>query len=147
MATNPPLHQQGERRAALPRPAQPRYFGPYPEIVDETAEYMASYSSWDTGSSRYVLDPPLIPAQEGYWPDRERVINPTFELAYWQWALSIAQKTRERLAKKNSQHPSEAFHPLLCSVAEHWRDDSTVRRSTGRTGHSAGSALARKPCR
>jgi hypothetical protein len=72
----------------------------YREIVHETAEFMASYSWWDAGANRYVLGPPLIPAQEGYWPDRERVINPTFELAYWQWALSVAQKWRERLGEK-----------------------------------------------
>jgi hypothetical protein len=72
----------------------------YREIVQETAEFMASYAWWDAAANRYVLGPPLIPAQEGYWPDRERIINPTFELAYWQWALSVAQKWRERLGEK-----------------------------------------------
>lgn len=67
------------------------------DLVFESAEFMASYAWWDEANGRYVLGPPLIPAQEGYWTFRERVINPTFELAYWQWGLSTAQKWRERL--------------------------------------------------
>ncbi len=67
----------------------------YREVVFETAEFMASYAFWD--GSRYVLGPPLIPAQESYTAIRRQVINPTFELAYWHWGLSAAQAWRERL--------------------------------------------------
>jgi hypothetical protein len=76
------------------RPEQSTLDG-YREVVFETAEFMASYAFWD--GSRFVLGPPLIPAQESYAKDRRRVINPTFELAYWHWGLSTAQKWRERL--------------------------------------------------
>ena len=72
----------------------------YREIVHETAEFMASYAWWNSASRRYVLGPPLVPAQESYARMRTRVINPTFELAYWQWALSVAQKWRERLGQE-----------------------------------------------
>lgn len=72
----------------------------YREMVHETAEFMASYAWWEAEANRYVLGPPLIPAQESYSRDRARVIDPTFELAYWQWALGIAQKWRERLGEK-----------------------------------------------
>lgn len=72
----------------------------YREIVHETAEFMASYAWWDAGSQRYILGPPVVPAQESYARMRARAINPTFELAYWQWALSIAQKWRQRLGQK-----------------------------------------------
>ncbi|MEJ2009822.1 MAG: hypothetical protein P8Z30_16985 [Acidobacteriota bacterium] len=75
----------------------------YREIVHETAEFMASYAWWDSASRRYILGPPLVPAQESYARIRARVTNPTFELAYWQWALSIAQRWRERLGQK--RHP------------------------------------------
>ncbi len=69
----------------------------YREIVFETAEFMASYASWDEAARRYVLGPPLIPAQESYSKIRRRVTNPTYELAYWHWGLSTAQRWRERL--------------------------------------------------
>jgi hypothetical protein len=56
---------------------------------------MASYAHWDNATNRYVLGPPLIPAQEIYKP--ETTINPPFELAYWRYGLQTAQKWRERL--------------------------------------------------
>jgi hypothetical protein len=66
-------------------------------LVFETAEFMASYAAWDKSKKRHVLGPPLIPAQESYGSIRKRVINPTFELAYWRWGLEIAQQWRGRL--------------------------------------------------
>jgi hypothetical protein len=68
----------------------------YRPIVFETAEFMASYPVWDAAGERYVLGPALIPAQESYGSTRARNLNPTFELAYWHWALETAQKWRER---------------------------------------------------
>jgi hypothetical protein len=67
----------------------------YREIVFETAEFMASFPEWD--GERFVLAPPLIPAQESYMHTRTTVVNPTFELAYWYWGLETAQRWRERL--------------------------------------------------
>ena len=67
----------------------------YREIVFETAEFMASYPKLD--GERYILAPPLIPAQESYADIRTTVVNPTFELAYWYWGLETAQRWRERL--------------------------------------------------
>lgn len=67
----------------------------YEDIVFATAEFMASYAHWDNKSNRYVLGPPLIPAQEIYKPDS--TINPAFELSYWIYGLKTAQKWRERL--------------------------------------------------
>jgi hypothetical protein len=69
----------------------------YREIVFETAEFMASYAVRDAATSRYILGPPLIPAQESYSKIRRLVTNPTYELAYWHWGLSTAQRWRERL--------------------------------------------------
>lgn len=69
----------------------------YQQIVFETADFMASYAAWDATNNRYVLGPVLIPAQESYGSMKQRVINPTFELAYWHWALETAQHWRERL--------------------------------------------------
>jgi hypothetical protein len=71
----------------------------YRELVHETAEFLASFAWWDSESRRYFLGPPVVPAQESYLRMRTHVINPTFELAYWHWALSTAQKWRERLGQ------------------------------------------------
>ncbi|MDE3166376.1 MAG: glycoside hydrolase family 65 [Acidobacteriota bacterium] len=67
----------------------------YREVVLESAAFMASYAHYDSAGARYVLGPPLIPAQENH-PPRE-TWNPTFELEYFDYALGLAQRWRERL--------------------------------------------------
>lgn len=76
----------------------------YCEIVFETAEFMASFAQPELDSQRYILAPPLIPAQESYADIRTTVRNPTFELAYWYWGLETAQRWRERLGME--RHPA-----------------------------------------
>jgi len=56
---------------------------------------MASYPFFDAETNRFVLGPPLIPAQESHPP--ATTFNPTFELAYWAFGLETAQRWRERL--------------------------------------------------
>jgi len=68
-------------------------------LVLETAEFMASYARWEEQAQKYVLGPPLIPAQESYGRDRARVINPTYELAYWHWGLATARDWQRRLGQ------------------------------------------------
>jgi hypothetical protein len=67
----------------------------YREVVFESAEFMASFAWFDARGQRYVLGPPVIPAQENH-PPRE-TWNPTFELEYWADALETGQQWRERL--------------------------------------------------
>ncbi|TDF95849.1 glycoside hydrolase family 65 [Paenibacillus piri] len=67
----------------------------YKDIVLESAVFMASFAVWDEASKRYVLGPPVIPAQENHAP--EETLNPTFELEYWVYGLELAQRWRERL--------------------------------------------------
>jgi protein-glucosylgalactosylhydroxylysine glucosidase len=67
----------------------------YRDLVFASAEFMASYPWWDQAKRRYVLGPPLIPAQESHPP--RTTFNPTFELAYWEYGLATAQRWRERL--------------------------------------------------
>jgi hypothetical protein len=67
----------------------------YRELVFQSAEFMADYAFFDKRTSRYVLGPPVIPAQENHPP--AETWNPTFELSYWSYGLRIAQKWRERL--------------------------------------------------
>ncbi|WP_162198258.1 hypothetical protein [Geofilum rubicundum] len=66
----------------------------YQDLVFATADFMASYARWDSTDQRYVLGPPLIPAQERFAP--ETTENAAFELAYWDFGLRTAQKWRER---------------------------------------------------
>jgi hypothetical protein len=56
---------------------------------------MASFAVREQEAARYVLGPPVIPAQENH-PPRE-TWNPAFELEYWADALGTAQRWRERL--------------------------------------------------
>jgi hypothetical protein len=72
----------------------------YRQIVFESAEFMASYAFFEQAKGRYVLGPPVIPAQENH-PPRE-TWNPTFELAYWAYGLKTAQRWRERLGMKRN---------------------------------------------
>jgi len=67
----------------------------YQDIVFQTANFMASYATWDTNTSRYVLGPVLQCAQEIF--PKDKTFNPTFELTYWRWALETAQQWRTRL--------------------------------------------------
>ncbi|MGW3346185.1 hypothetical protein ACWDA3_22990 [Nonomuraea rubra] len=66
----------------------------YP-LVEATADFMADFAEERDGS--YVLPPPLVPAQESYLADRKTNADPTFELAYWSWALGVANEWRARL--------------------------------------------------
>ncbi|HEX8117666.1 MAG TPA: hypothetical protein VF521_10385, partial [Pyrinomonadaceae bacterium] len=70
----------------------------YRDVVFQTAEFMASYAFYDPKAGRYVLGPPVIPAQENH-PARE-TWNPTFELSYWRFGLKAAQAWRERLGMR-----------------------------------------------
>ena len=68
----------------------------YAPLVFATADFMASYAYYDSATHRYMLGPGLIPAQERFKEDS--TFNPCFELAYWRWALTIAQQWRARLS-------------------------------------------------
>ncbi len=67
----------------------------YKNLVFATADFMASYARYDTVTHKYVLGKGVIAAQERFKADS--TFNPTYELAYWHWALSTAQQWRERL--------------------------------------------------
>ena len=103
----------------------------YREMVFETAAFMASYPRWDEANRRYVLGPPLIPAQELHPP--RTTFNPTFELAYWAWGLETAQQWRVRLGMARDaqwDHVLQQLSPLpmrdgLYTHAESDRDTFT----------------------
>jgi hypothetical protein len=80
------LTQQERGRAILEK---------YKDLVFATADFMASYAWYDKSAGRYVLGNGVIPAQERF--DEDSTVNPIFELAYWRWALAMAQEWRRRL--------------------------------------------------
>lgn len=67
----------------------------YKDLVLKTAQFIASYATFDSTGKRYLLGPALIPAQERF--DPATTLNPPFELAYWHWGLATAQRWRKRL--------------------------------------------------
>ena len=67
----------------------------YKDLVFATADFMASYAWYDLATHRYILGKGLIPAQERFRQDS--TFDPAYELAYWRWALSVAQQWRSRL--------------------------------------------------
>ena len=67
----------------------------YRDLVFQTADFMASYATWDEKTKRYVLGPVLQCAQEVF--PKNNTFNPTFELTYWRWGLETAQEWRLRL--------------------------------------------------
>lgn len=71
------------------------------EMVFATADFLASYAYWDEATKRYVLGPPMIPAQEHYNP--RTTFNPPYELEYWHWALGVAREWRKRLGEPPSE--------------------------------------------
>jgi hypothetical protein len=67
----------------------------YKDLLFATADFMASFPSYDAVKKHYNLGKGLIPAQECF--DAVTTFNPTYELAYWSWALNTAQQWRQRL--------------------------------------------------
>lgn len=64
----------------------------YYDLVQGTAEFMADFAERDS-TGRWILRG-IIPAQETL--RAAETVNPPFELAYWHFGLSTAQKWRER---------------------------------------------------
>jgi hypothetical protein len=81
------LYRATPNRATLER---------YRELVFDSADLLASFPHRDP-AGRFMLGPPLIPAQEVYPP--LATFNPTFELEYFHFGLSTALAWRPRLGR------------------------------------------------
>lgn len=68
----------------------------YKDRVFATADFLASFACRPKATGRYQIGPPVYDAAEIY-RDFEQQWNPSFEVAYWHWALGIAQTWRRRL--------------------------------------------------
>ncbi|MGR3810576.1 hypothetical protein [Jiulongibacter sp. NS-SX5] len=81
----------------------------YAEIIENTAEFMGDFA-WKDSTGRYILGPGVIPAQERFNP--QDTYNPTYELAYWRWALETAQQWRERRGEPRNDKWDEVLKNL-----------------------------------
>lgn len=82
----------------------------YKDLLFATADFMASFPSYNAQTKKYNLGRGLIPAQESF--DPLTTFNPTYELAYWSWALQVAQQWRERLGMTREKKWDEIIHYL-----------------------------------
>ncbi|HET7734077.1 MAG TPA: hypothetical protein VFK73_09595, partial [Paludibacter sp.] len=81
----------------------------YAKLIDETAKFMFSFATYDQLEGRYVLKG-AIPAQETLRASETE--NPPFELSYWHFAMSTAQKWRERMGQKRNLQWDEMIDKL-----------------------------------
>ena len=81
----------------------------YATLVDETAKFMFSFADYDMLEGRYILKG-IIPAQETL--RASETVNPPFELSYWYFAMTTAQKWRERLGQKRNLQWDEMIDKL-----------------------------------
>jgi hypothetical protein len=88
-----------------------RFIDKYKDLIFKTADFMASFPTYDAEKGRYNLGKGLIPAQECF--DAVSTFNPTYELAYWHWALSIAQEWRKRAGLA----PKKEWNEVLAKLA------------------------------
>ena len=72
----------------------------YAQQVEETAEFMADFVSYDKKSGKYFLQGATA-MQESMSKDFS--YNHPFELAYWQYGLNVANTWRERLGKSRNK--------------------------------------------
>ncbi len=82
----------------------------YKELLFATADFMASFPSYNVQTKKYNLGKGLIPAQECF--DAVTTFNPTYELTYWHWALNIAQEWRLRSGLTRNKKWDEIINNL-----------------------------------
>jgi hypothetical protein len=125
-------------RGYLQRQTHPRTLEKYRDLVFETADLLASWPYHERKSDRFVLGPPLIPAQETFEP--LVTFNPTFELEYWRFGLATAQKWRVRLGLPKDPKWDNVLLRLSKLPAE-GRRLSSRRVAAGPVGASAFRAM------
>ena len=80
------------------------------DVVEATADFIASFASLDAGTGNYDLGPPINDVGERATIDRAK--NPPFEVAYWRFGLGVAKRWRERRGKPPDPVWDEVFAKL-----------------------------------
>lgn len=83
--------------------------GEYGDMVDQTAEFMGSFATFDSIKQRYVLKG-IVPAQETL--RATETVNPPLELSYWHFGLVTAQHWRELRGMPRNAHWDEVADGL-----------------------------------
>lgn len=83
----------------------------YKDLVFATADFMASFPTYDKVKDCYNLGKGVIPAQEVF--KAAETFNPTYEVAYWDWALRLAQEWRKRAGLE----PNEKWAQVIDKLA------------------------------
>lgn len=93
--------------------------------MDASADFLASYASFDSIRKQYLLGPPIsfVPENNDYYKDK----NPAFELGYWRYALRTAQSWRkkQKLIEKaiwNKVYDQLSPIPIRDSIYVQWED-------------------------
>lgn len=126
-----PIHFAELHYQASPSRATLEFFQ---DIVFESAEFMASFAWWNEERACFELGPPVVSAQEDGFKSRREARNPCFELAYWSWALEIAQQWRQRLglaAPPEWEHVRQHLAPLPMRDGIYAELESPVTPFTG----------------
>jgi hypothetical protein len=102
----------------------PAFLREYRDVITETAAFMFDFLHIDgvpsgepngtpdgkPSGNRYVLGPPLIPAQERF--DPRTVLNPAYETAYFRWGLRMANTWLARLGESPRADWADAARSL-----------------------------------
>jgi hypothetical protein len=80
----------------------------YRDVVFETADFLASFAR--KKDDAYHLLRPLIPAQEIF--KATETDDPTFELQYWKYGLTVAQAWRQRLGLPDNEEWNSVIEQL-----------------------------------
>ncbi|ANB12068.1 hypothetical protein AWJ20_303 [Sugiyamaella lignohabitans] len=81
------------------------------KAVFETAEFLEDYAHWNPETQTYDLGSPVHVVSEN--TDARETYNPSLELQYWRFGLSVAQQWRKRLGIA----PNEQWERVLTNLA------------------------------
>ena len=81
-------------RRSMPQERRAAFLQAHWPLIRETADFMAAYAVKDA-QGVYHIEPPVIPVQERYAPEATR--DPSFEVAYWRFGLTLAIRWAERM--------------------------------------------------
>ena len=83
----------------------------YSKLIFATADFMASFARYNPATGHYDLGKGIIPAQESH--NMSETFNSPYELAYWKWALGIAQNWRI----KSGLAPDKSWQQVIDKIA------------------------------
>lgn len=68
------------------------------EVVQLTADFMASFAFWNASTGLYDLGPPMFPVSEN--TEKNFTTNTAFEVCYWHLGFEIASTWMKRMGRR-----------------------------------------------